>query len=530
MSGRRATSASLEMRDRDASATGCWRRSTSCRGAAPADRRHVHARGAEPRVRGRRAVDARGRRRARAGAGLAAHAVARRGRRLPRLRARRRRLRAVSAYRPAELRGRRRRRNPLWRWLLVLGGALLLLAVGDLDRARARRRSVSGRHPHDRPHARAAAARAGGDDGHGHRRRRADAALRRFRKVQVWEVSVPDGVRGLESRPTRRRRRTPEWLTLGQAAKYLGVAQSTMRKWSDVGRVSAFYTPGGHRRYRRADLDQFLERSGRTPTPTVSGPLVLIVDDDERLREFVRVNLEVEGYNVREAGSAEEGLAALETEPPDLILLDVMMPKVDGWEMLQRVQERHGVGAIPVIMFSGKVDEHVGGRGGLARRAGVHRQAVRPALADRVDEATAAGLTASRVAGVDTDHPALRRRAPRRRPRSGLRGAVPGRLVRDRLARRSRSCSPGSRGGGRGSCCGSRVAILLAEMVSGAAEGRARSATGRRSRIPIRSRSCTCRRRISFPSGHATVSFACATVLALAVPRLRRGRSSCWPP
>src|SRR5439155_935021 len=56
--------------------------------------------------------------------------------------------------------------------------------------------------------------------------------------------------------------REPEWLTLGQAAKYLGVAQSTIRKWSDVGRVPAFYTPGGHRRYRRSDLDLFLERSG----------------------------------------------------------------------------------------------------------------------------------------------------------------------------------------------------------------------------------------------------------------------------
>ena len=47
----------------------------------------------------------------------------------------------------------------------------------------------------------------------------------------------------------------------------------------------------------------------------------------------------------------------LEEEPPDLILLDVMMPKVDGWEMLRRVHERHGVGSIPVIMFSGKVEE-----------------------------------------------------------------------------------------------------------------------------------------------------------------------------
>lgn len=151
----------------------------------------------------------------------------------------------------------------------------------------------------------------------------------------------------------------PDWLTLGQAAKYLGMAQSTIRKWSDSGRLPAFYTPGGHRRYRRADLDRFLERGGAAlpRRPEGARRLILIVDDDERLREFIRVNLEMEGYAVREAGSAEEGLEVLEEEPPDLILLDVMMPKVDGWEMLRRVHERHGVGSIPVIMFSGKVEE-----------------------------------------------------------------------------------------------------------------------------------------------------------------------------
>ena len=146
----------------------------------------------------------------------------------------------------------------------------------------------------------------------------------------------------------------PDWLTLGQAAKYIGVAQSTIRKWSDQGLVPAFYTPGGHRRFRRRDLDGFLTRSGRAGQP---GPLVLIVDDDPGLRRYVRASLENEGYSVREAGSAEEGLAALEDGPPDLILLDVMMPKVDGWEMLRLVQERHGVGAIPVVMFSGRVEE-----------------------------------------------------------------------------------------------------------------------------------------------------------------------------
>jgi excisionase family DNA binding protein len=150
-----------------------------------------------------------------------------------------------------------------------------------------------------------------------------------------------------------------DWLTLGQAARYLGVAQSTIRKWSDQGRLPAFYTPGGHRRYRQRDLDAFVAGSagGAAATRSRPAPLVLIVDDDPRIREFIRVNLEMDGIAVREAGDAEEGLAALEEEPPDLILLDVMMPKVDGWEMLQRVRERHGVDSIQVIMFSGKVDE-----------------------------------------------------------------------------------------------------------------------------------------------------------------------------
>src|SRR5437763_12898189 len=90
----------------------------------------------------------------------------------------------------------------------------------------------------------------------------------------------------------------PDWLTLGQAAKYLGVAQSTIRKWSDQGRVPAFYTPGGHRRYKRADLDAFLERSGPSGATSSGGPGVLIVDDDERFREYVRWNPELEGSSV----------------------------------------------------------------------------------------------------------------------------------------------------------------------------------------------------------------------------------------
>jgi excisionase family DNA binding protein len=150
-------------------------------------------------------------------------------------------------------------------------------------------------------------------------------------------------------------RREPEWMTLGQAAKFLGVAQSTIRKWSDSGRIPTFYTPGGHRRYRRGDLETFLLRSG--PGRGQTGPSVLLVDDDNAMRELVRLQLEREGYSVLEAASAAEGLAAIESHKPELILLDVMMPHTDGWEMLRQIQERYGVGSIPVLMFSGQVDE-----------------------------------------------------------------------------------------------------------------------------------------------------------------------------
>ena len=158
-----------------------------------------------------------------------------------------------------------------------------------------------------------------------------------------------------QHRPVARREAQiePEWLTLGQAARFLGVAQSTIRKWSDQGRVPAFYTPGGHRRFRRGDLQTFVERSG--PGQRAGGPLVLVVDDEPRLRELMRINLELAGYSVREAEDVPHALAAIEDQAPELVLLDIVMPGADGWELLRQLQERHG--SIPVIMYSGQIDD-----------------------------------------------------------------------------------------------------------------------------------------------------------------------------
>jgi CheY-like chemotaxis protein len=83
---------------------------------------------------------------------------------------------------------------------------------------------------------------------------------------------------------------------------------------------------------------------------------VLVADDDAINRQVLGELLKPD-YMVVMAKSGAQALEKAALHGPDLILLDVMMPQVDGWEMLRRVQERHGIGSIPVVMFSGKLDD-----------------------------------------------------------------------------------------------------------------------------------------------------------------------------
>jgi DNA-binding response OmpR family regulator len=81
---------------------------------------------------------------------------------------------------------------------------------------------------------------------------------------------------------------------------------------------------------------------------------ILIVDDDGGIRKFVRANLEAREYGVLMAADGQEGLQVLEKELPDLILLDIMMPKIDGFEVCRRVREWSKV---PIIMLSARDGE-----------------------------------------------------------------------------------------------------------------------------------------------------------------------------
>ncbi len=82
--------------------------------------------------------------------------------------------------------------------------------------------------------------------------------------------------------------------------------------------------------------------------------LILIVDDEPRMIKFIRLNLELEGYRVGEASNGLEALDKVRQELPDLVLLDVMMPEMNGFEALERIRE---ISNVPVIMLTVKAEE-----------------------------------------------------------------------------------------------------------------------------------------------------------------------------
>src|SRR5690348_18439794 len=81
---------------------------------------------------------------------------------------------------------------------------------------------------------------------------------------------------------------------------------------------------------------------------------ILVVDDEERMVRFIRMNLEHDGFQVSEAFNGKQAIQKLRDVTPDLILLDVMMPDLDGFEVLETICEGSNV---PVIMLTAKGEE-----------------------------------------------------------------------------------------------------------------------------------------------------------------------------
>ncbi len=89
--------------------------------------------------------------------------------------------------------------------------------------------------------------------------------------------------------------------------------------------------------------------------PQRKGKRILVVDDEPRMIGFIRMNLELEDHQVVEAHSGLQALDAIRTQLPDLVLLDVMMPELDGFETLRMLRE---FSDIPVIMLTAKGEEN----------------------------------------------------------------------------------------------------------------------------------------------------------------------------
>jgi DNA-binding response OmpR family regulator len=85
-------------------------------------------------------------------------------------------------------------------------------------------------------------------------------------------------------------------------------------------------------------------------------PRILVIDDEAPIRLLCRVNLEAAGMEVREAEDGVVGLAAAQEDRPDAILLDVMMPGMDGWQVLEGLLEDERTREIPIVFLTARAE------------------------------------------------------------------------------------------------------------------------------------------------------------------------------
>ena len=84
---------------------------------------------------------------------------------------------------------------------------------------------------------------------------------------------------------------------------------------------------------------------------------ILAVDDDPLVTKLVKINLELNDYIVDEAWDGDSAVRILEKNTPDLMVLDLMMPRMDGWDILKMVREREDLKDLPIILLTAKVHD-----------------------------------------------------------------------------------------------------------------------------------------------------------------------------
>lgn len=144
----------------------------------------------------------------------------------------------------------------------------------------------------------------------------------------------------------------------------MGVSIPTVVNWCDSGHLQAHRTPGGHRRIGHRELVAFArERGVKLPLDEQAGRRrVLIVDDERDFSEMLRDYLSIKGFEVEIAESGfEAGLTVARFEP-DLVLMDIMMPDMDGFEVHRKLREDPATRHIPVIACTAYRDPAIDAR------------------------------------------------------------------------------------------------------------------------------------------------------------------------
>ncbi len=83
---------------------------------------------------------------------------------------------------------------------------------------------------------------------------------------------------------------------------------------------------------------------------------ILVVDDEDDILHFLELVLKEKGYDVATASNGHDALTTAQIEKPDLVLLDIMMPQMDGWEVLKLLRVDEGTSQIPVAMLSARTE------------------------------------------------------------------------------------------------------------------------------------------------------------------------------
>jgi DNA-binding response OmpR family regulator len=94
-----------------------------------------------------------------------------------------------------------------------------------------------------------------------------------------------------------------------------------------------------------------------------NGARILVVDDDPVILRLIEVNLDLEGFEVVTANRGEDAIAKARETSPDLILLDLMMPEMSGWEIAERLQQDDKAGRIPLVFLSARTQDEDRRRG-----------------------------------------------------------------------------------------------------------------------------------------------------------------------